>query len=374
MRFQCLVCLFLASLVYGQAVTPAAPPAGQKTPAAPASAAPAATPAAPEKQVTPDDPVITLKGFCPNSTEKGDACKTVITRAEFEKMADALQPNMQVPLRRQLANQYSMFLRMSAAAEERGLDKTPVFDEQLKFSRMRILGQDLNTKLQQDSQQVSDAEIAEYYQKNEATFQQATLQRIFIPRSKQIATAAPKPKMSDDKDKDKDDDDKPSPPTPATEEQKKAAEEAMVKLSVTIHADAVKGEDFDKLQKEVFSEAGMPGNAINTKIEKARRNTLPPAHQSVMDLKPGQVSDVIADQNNGHYIYKMVSIETLSLETVSPEIKKTISTQRYRESMHAFQENVDLNEAYFGPSSARGPGMMPPRGPRPAPEHAVDPD
>jgi hypothetical protein len=368
MRFQCLVCLFVASLMYGQAATPAATPGGQKAPDAQN-----AKPATADVKVGPDDPVITLKGFCPDSTQKGDACKTVITRAEFEKIADALQPNMQQPLRRQLANQYSMFLKMSTAAEERGLDKTPTFDQQLKFSKMRILGQDLGTKLQQDSQQVSDADIADYYKKNEASYQQATLQRIFIPRSKQIVNTAPKPKMGD-KDKD-DDDDKPTPPTPANDEQKKAAEEAMTKLSVTVHDEAVKGEDFDKLQKEVFTEAGLPGNAINTKIEKARRSTLPLAHQSVMDLKPGQVSDVITDQNNGRYIYKMVSVETLSLESVSPEIKKTISSQRYRDSMQAFQGNLDLNDAYFGPGPTRGPGMPPPpRGARPNPDHAADPD
>jgi hypothetical protein len=37
-------------------------------------------------------------------------------------------------------------------------------------------------------------------------------------------------------------------------------------------------------------------------------------HQSVMDLKPGEVSEVISDPNSGHYIYKLVSKETLTLD------------------------------------------------------------
>ena len=98
MRFRCLVCLLIAGLISGQlsfaqAAPPASPaaPAGQSAPAAPPAGAPAA---APEVKVAPDDPVITLKGFCADSSLQGDACKTVITRAQFEKLVDALQPNM----------------------------------------------------------------------------------------------------------------------------------------------------------------------------------------------------------------------------------------------------------------------------------------
>ena len=110
---------------------------------------------------------------------------------------------------------------------------------------------------------------------------------------------------------------------PPTEAQKKAAEEAMKKVAADLRDRAAKGEDPDKLQKEAYAAAGLPGNAPNTKMEKVRRTTLPANHQSVMDLKPGEVSEVISDPNSGHYIYKMVSKETLSLDAVKPEIQQT---------------------------------------------------
>ncbi|MGA9989798.1 MAG: hypothetical protein WBP69_18635, partial [Terriglobales bacterium] len=88
MRSQCLVCLLLAGLAYGQAAQPPAPAAGAKA----AQSTPAAPVKAPEVKVGPDDAVITLKGFCADAKLQGDACKTVITRAHFEKLADALQP------------------------------------------------------------------------------------------------------------------------------------------------------------------------------------------------------------------------------------------------------------------------------------------
>src|SRR6202140_3765510 len=141
MRFQCLVCLLLASMAYGQAAQPSTPNAAAP-PAAGAKAdqsAPAATDKAPEIKVGPDDTVLTLKGFCADATQQGDACKTVISRAQFEKLAESLQPGMSPAIRRQLATVYSRILRMSTVAEKRGLDKQPKFEEKMNYARMQVL-------------------------------------------------------------------------------------------------------------------------------------------------------------------------------------------------------------------------------------------
>ena len=371
MRSQCLVYLLLVSMAYGQAAPAATPQTAP--PAAGAQAEPSASTApdkAPEVKVGPDDAVITLKDFCKDPAKKGDACTTAIDRAQFEKVMNGLQPGMAPPLRRNFATRYSLYLKLSSAAEQRGLDKGTTFEEKMNWARMQILSQELSSALQADSQKVSDEDIAEYYKKNVANYEQASLQRIFIPRTRQIVNPVEKPKAGATANAKASA--KPGPPPPPTEAQKKAAEDAMTKLAVTLRARAAKGEDFDKLQKEAFVAAGLPGNAINTKVEKARRATLPANHQAVMDLKAGEVSELITDGNNGYYIYKMVSKETLTLEAVSPEIRKIISSQRYRDSMQGFQKDIDLNDAYFG--TPRGPGMPPPRGAKPAADHGEDPD
>jgi hypothetical protein len=390
MRLKCLVCLLLASLTFGQAPTPMTPAAGAKpeqnapaTGQAPAGQPPAATDKAPEAkapEVGPNDTVITIKGYCPGSSEQGDACKTLITRAQLDKLADALQPNMSPAIRRQLATRYAWALKMSAEAEKRGLDKQPPFEEKMRWARMQILSQELSSALQADSAKVTDADVEDYYKKNEATYEQATLVRIFIPKNKQItpattATAATKTgnaatktgtttatKASTTATA--------SAPAQPTEAQKKAGEEAMKKLATGLRERAVQGEDPDKLQKAAYAAAGLPG-APSTKLDKQRRNNLPPTHQAVMDLKVDEVSEVITDANSGYYIYKMVGKETLSLEAATPEIRKLLSSQRYREAMQSYQSNVDLNDAYFGPAHA--PGMpMPPRGQMPPPQHSPD--
>lgn len=368
MRFRCLVCLLLAGLAYGQAAPPATSPAAGAKAEQSASAAPSQ---APEIKVGLDDPVITLKGFCADATQQGDACKTVITRAEFEKLAEALQPKMSPALRRRLADAYSEMLRKSVAAEKRGLDKGPSFEEKMHFARMQILSQELSRTLQDDAGKVTDSDIEDYYKKNELSYEQATFARIFVPRAKQVVNPVVGPKAGTKAGA------KASAATstnqPPTEAQKKAAEEAMKKIAADLRARAARGEDPDKLQKEAYVAAGLPGNAPNTKMEKVRRTTMPANQQAVMDLKPGEVSEVISDPNNGSYIYKLVSKETLSLETVKPEIRDVISRQRYRDSMQGFQGNVDLNEAYFGPT--RNPAMPPhPMGAKPTDQPAVDPD
>ena len=355
-----LLCVLLVGLAYGQTAPPAAPP-GAGAMAGPG--APTVPDKAPEVKVGPDDTVITLRGFCTDSKLNGPACQTTITRVQFEKLADALQPSMSSPLRRQLATRYSMGLKMAAEAEKRGLDKQPSFEEKMYFARLQILSQELSSALQADSAKVSDEDIKEYYDKNLPSYEQATFHRIIVPRTQQLTTPVAITKPSE----------KTTPPPAPTEEQKKAAEGEMTKLADTLRARAAKGEDADKLQKEAYVAAGLNGNVVNTKLENQRRSSLPPTHQAVMDLKPGEVSEVISDPNSGHYIYIMVSKETLSLEKVTPDIRKLISSQRYRDRMQSFQKEVDLNDAYFGPTRP-GPGMpLPPRG-RQSPDHAADPD
>lgn len=367
MRDLSCVCLLLAGMAFGQTSQPPAPPAGAKAePGATAPSGPAAPTEAPKAEVAPNDPVITLKGFCSDG-KQGDACKTVITRADFDKLVDALQPNMPPAVRRNLANKYTTMLRMATEAEKRGLEKQPKFAETMRFARMQILSLELSHALQEEAGNISDADLNDYYKQNQPAYEQATIAKIFVPHTKQISTKqipttpAPKPGM------------KPAvkSTTAPTEAQRKADEAAMHKLSVDLHARLVKGEDPDKLQKEAYVAAGLPGNPPPTASEKVRRNTLPASHKSIMDLKAGEVSEVLPDAS-GYYIYKIIAKTAMPLDDVKAEIRSTLSSKRYRDSMNSYQNNMEMNDAYFGPTQSQIPA--PRRGPTPPPEHAEDPD
>jgi hypothetical protein len=137
----------------------------------------------------------------------------------------------------------------------------------------------------------------------------------------------------------------------------------MTKIAADLRARAANGDDPDKLQTEAYTEAGIPRNTADTKIEKVRRDALPPQHETVLNLKPGEVSEVFSDPAGAHFIYKMISKQTLPLENVKTEIRAVISSQRYRDSMKAFQGGVVFSDAYFNPPgrSATPPQRTPQR-------------
>ena len=136
----------------------------------------------------------------------------------------------------------------------------------------------------------------------------------------------------------------------------------MAKVAADLRTHALQGEDFDKLQIEAYAEAGIVRTEADTKMTKVRRTTLPPPHESVMDLKPGEVSEVFSDPAGAHFIYKMIGKETLALDDAKTEIRTAIATQRYRDSVKGFQADVVFSDAYFNP-----PGqltMAPQRNPK----------
>jgi PPIC-type PPIASE domain len=361
MRTRWLVCFALGGLAFGQAAQPVAPPTPHPSPAAKAADADA-KPA--ESTVSPTDPVITVKGACSDPAKKGDACETVITREQFEKLAEALQPNMSPAIRIRLANAYSKLIGMSTEAEKRGLDKTGKFEANMGFARMQILSQQLTSSLQEEAYKVSDQDMEKYYKEKIDTYQEATLQRLYVPHTRQITPPkTPPAKTAVKKDA--------AAEKAETEAREKAGEAAMTKSAAALQARAAKGENFDTLEKEAYLTAGLKGNPPSTKMEKVRPTTLPPAHHAALELKAGEVSPVISDPT-GHYIYKMVSKQTLPLEQVKPEIKNWLATQRFRDAMQEFQGTTTMNEAYFGPLRGPKPPALP--GQQGQPAQDTDPD
>ena len=332
MRFQILFYLVLSILFMRIA-------SGQDDDGPPVAAS--APENAAEVKVGPDDPVITIDGFCATPAA-ADNCRTVMTRAQFEKLAEALQPGMSPSLRLNVAHAYARNLRMSAAAEKRGLDKTPAFEEEMRYARMQLLAQDLNRTLQTEANNISDFDLEDYYRKNQPSFEQAVVARIFVPHGIVPHTKAV-----------------PAADTQPSEPAKAAAADAMAKVAADLRARAVAGEDPDKLQLDAYAESGSPRSSVNTRMENVRRSTLPPQHETVMDLKVGEVSEVFSDPEGAHFVYKIIGKRMLTLEEAKTEIRTAISTQRYHDSMKDFQSDAIFNDAYFIPPGK--PGTEPQR-------------
>jgi len=392
MRKSWLLCVLLGALAWGQAAPSAPPPAAPGRIPVSAMASPQA--AAPDTAASvPDDAaVITVTGACAATPKpaaaKGTAakpvtaakppaadCKTVYTKAEFEKLIGDLVPNPTPQQKKQLAGLLPQWIGMSDEAMKKQLDKTPQFKARLKVSRMQILTQMLQQDVQKQAADVPQEEIDKYYKEHSDTFEQFNLDRMFVPRTKQ-----PPAETKEEAEKDKTLSEEAKKAKEAEDKAKAdAAEREMTKMAESLRERAAAGEDFVKLQKEAFDAAGMKIESPTVNLPSMRRAGLQTGHAAVFDLKPGEVSPVINDAG-GHYIYKLNSKSELPLDQAEKEIRSKLQNDRTREMMDKVKNSfkVETNDAYFGPGGVgvapppRGPGGMggAPRGPRPMPPSA----
>jgi len=343
-----LLCALGGSLAWGQA-NPGAAAAAKRAEATDDQKSSVATPGA---TVAMDAPVLTLKGYCPGQNPApgaGALCQTVITRAQFEKMAAAIRPNMSASVKQQLASLYPRLLVMSQAAEKLGLDKQPPYEQMIVFSRMQILTQGLTRKLQEESANISDQEIADYYRKNPEMFEEYTMERLFVPLRKQ-----PSALNAADKQKNQAGDTQPKPTAAEEAVQQAASERESSALAETLRTRAAAGEDFLKLQQVAFEVAGVKVASPTTSMNKVRRTALPANQPAIFELKVGEVSQVVTD-TGGHYIYKLEAKGHLTLEQAKDEIRDTLKNHRVKEAMDKIQNSytTETNQAYFAPPPAK---------------------
>jgi hypothetical protein len=240
---------------------------------------------------------------------------------------------MRARARREFALRYADALVMAKKAEQMGLDRGENYEEQMELARIQVLSQDLKRAIQQKIAQISDKDIEVYYHNNTARFEKEGVDRIYVPRNQQSLSVLDNKLSEVDRQKRSQD-----------------SEQTMKAAADNLCARAAAGEDFAKLQADAYQVAGIKSVAPSTSME-IRRASLPPSQVLVMDLKPGQVSSVLADPN-GYVIYKVKTKDTVSLEEAREEIKAAIRTQRMQDAMHEIQDSVTptLDESYFADS------------------------
>jgi hypothetical protein len=320
----------------GASAQSAAPVANNATPSPPAAPAPA-PPAAntlPSTSVVPmTETVLTLKGACQPKAGTADApsgCVSSMTREQFEKLVNALTPTDRAPMppdmMRNFATQYAKLLIFSDYARSLGMENDPRVLEIMQFARNQILTEALNQRITEDFSHPTDQQIEDYYKQNSKKYLEATLQRIIIPRNQGTAEK-PKPSEADEK---------------AYAEQ--------------IQKRWVASEDPDKLEKEATAHSGLTTPPASVNVGPRRPGTLPEAHESVFDLKPGEVSAVFSDPAS-FYIYKVVSVRTVPLSEAKDSIIATLKRQLVTDKIQQIQSSVTpvFNDTYFGPEKPPGP-------------------
>jgi hypothetical protein len=334
-----LVCLLLGSFSWGQATSSKGSMTAEK-PTGPDAGTPSATVSDQSQtktsSVAPDTAVITINGLCENSSADATAasgCKTVITREQFEKVIEAVQPDMSPRARREFALRYANALVMAKKAEQMGLDKGANYEEQMKVARIEVLAKVLNKAIQEKVSQITDKDIEDYYHNNRLKFEKAEMDRIYVPKTRQLSASSGEALVEAD-----------------GQERSQESGQIMKEEADNLHARAIAGEEFTKLQADAYRAAGIKSAAPDTGIA-IRLTSLPPSQASVMDLEPGEVSAVLADAN-GYVIYKVKVKETLPLDPAREEIKATLRSLRLQDEMHSIQDFAipALDQSYFRPS------------------------
>jgi hypothetical protein len=329
------------------------------------AAGPSSQPAPVVSSVPPDTPVITIEGLCddeflaglmvdstkpardsktttaaaklnqqnpPSSASSAPSskdCKTVVTRAQWEKFSDAVQPPggpqpvVPAPANSHLVPTWAELLLYARRARELGIDKDLAVQEEVRFATLRVLSAALTRRFRAQAEDVSDAEVQKIYKEQPERFDRVELQRIYIPKEKQHA---PEPNLQ------------PSKPDPAADEAEMKA------LAEKVQKEAVAGGDFQNLEDEVYQAAGIK-DSPSVEMGIVTRVQIPLEYKkAIFDLKEGQVSEV-EPAEDGWHIFKVLKKETLSPD----HARGTVVSQRMADIVEPFRRTVKahLNPEYF---------------------------
>lgn len=331
-----VACLALAGVALAQQTDPSGnyKAGGALSPVSPTSKAPAASETS---SVAPDAAVITIDGLCErpaNSSATPADCKTVITRADFEKLINAIQPNLPPAARKQLANRYVQALFFAEKAHETGLDQGPDFDERMRLAKLQVLAVLGGQQAQQEAAKISDSDIETYYHDHLADYKTISYQRLYVPKQKQMNAA--NPNAND----------------PELQSQRAATEADMKAEADKLRARAAAGEDILKLQQEAYDFGGNKQVQASTpRVDKARKGSIPPADAAIFELKAGDVSQVFSG-STGFTIYKIGAIEDVPVANVRDEISRKLAGERQKAMMDSLQKSIKLDDAYFNATPA----------------------
>jgi peptidyl-prolyl cis-trans isomerase C len=267
--------------------------------------------------------VVTFKGTCAVAG-KTDCVKS-LTKAEFDRIIAAVNPELKAEQRRGLASEYLQVYVLANEARRAGIDKDPIFAQRMQLEEMKSLAA-AYSELVRKQLKPTDAEIDTYYAENRDRFEEMQLRALILPKT--IG--------------------KESRPT----ETKAIAEQ--------LQARAAAGEDLDKLQTEGTLAVKSEGAAPNTDLGWRGRGRLGPFEKQITALKAGQVTSILED-NERWYIFKVTSKRLVPLANVKSDIENAIVNDRFNAGLFKLLQgvHVDLDPQYFGAPPAEAVATQP---------------
>jgi hypothetical protein len=281
-----------------------------------------------------DTPVITMDGYCdpasPIGTVDKTRCRTVITRAEFERIASAQGATIPSS-QKQFAAFYVQYCLFAREAHKQGLDKEPRAQEMLEVARVQTLSQLLIHDLQAKSQHFAPGDAEKFFREHQERFEKANFLRVFIPinkfRTVSYSVHQPIPES--------------------------AAE--MKQLADDMYSRARGGADFVALQAEARETSNLVDEET-ANYDNMSRDQLRKSHQVVFDLKAGEFSPLFHEEE-GYYFYKMLSKSVPPFDSVKLEVERALQKQRMDDWIGSIagSAQVSMSEGFFGSNPLKRP-------------------
>lgn len=299
----------------------------------------------PAQRVPQNATIITITGLCSRSSPMAfdPDCKTLMTRAQFEQVLNAVQPGSPQAVRKRFAVDYTHTLVKARKAHELGLEKQPDFDSRVEVLRLASTRKAFELSINVNEwNKISDRQIQDYYRSNPQEFVQVNLEKLYVPWFEP-------------------DDDPKKPLSDA--EKKKRDEQSFRDLRVEaekLYQRALAGEDFLALQiaankfTDVNNGTSTLGDVV---LERFRRVMFTPALAPVMDVEPGHLTPILTE-DNGYYIFKVTKKSLLPIDKVRLEIHgklRDVQVQKLKAAVLQIAASAaSYNPDYFGSAQSAG--------------------
>jgi len=285
--------------------------------------------------------VITVRGLCAekagSKSQTGNPCSKQITRKDFERLMNALNPGGQSVSpngRQNLAQAYVEALAFADAARKAGTEDTEEFREVMFWVRLRTIADLYRRNLQEKYRTPEPEEIDSYYREHIGSFERVHLLRILVPRENSSGG------------------------------DKNEFDKRALAAAQSARTRAVNGEAVEQIQKDVYAGLGLEQPPATDLGSYQRADFMEKEAADVFSLQPGEVGP-LETEIKSYVIYKVASKETLKEAQVKADIIREIAQQKYRDALKAVMDSAhaDFNEQYFGRMAPKPP-IEPPVLPR----------
>lgn len=241
-------------------------------------------------------------------------------KSEMEKLVRSLPDNITKNYytnKKAWIEQFALMIKLTAIAEQEGVDKTFPHEQRLGFNRLQYLATAM-LGAQDGKTTIDESEVKAFYDGHASEFARAKVRVLYVA----FNNNAPAPK--DPKEK-----------KPLTDAQAKAKIEGLA-------AQIKGGADFVKLLKENSDDAESKAKDGDFGTFRPGDNTLPPEVKGVIfGLKPGQVSEPVL-QPNGYYLFRLDEMVQPEFKDAQVEIGERLKREKFDKWVRGVQKSVSI--------------------------------